>query len=63
MDVFAITQDASASAYQIMSFFLLDVVLAKRKNIIPSDDDEEKVKIQDVYAYMLEAKSSSHTSF
>lgn len=33
-----ITQDASASAYQIMSDFLLDNVLAKHTNLIPSND-------------------------
>lgn len=45
-----ITQDASASAYQIMSYFLLDERLAKRTNIIPSPDG----KIQDVYTMILE---------
>lgn len=45
-----ITQDASASAYQIMSYFLLDNTMAKRTNLIPSDDDE----IQDVYSFLLE---------
>ncbi|XP_050217571.1 probable DNA-directed RNA polymerase [Mercurialis annua] len=33
-----ITQDASASAYQIMSYFLLDETLAKRTNLIPSGE-------------------------
>lgn len=41
-----ITQDASASAYQIMSDFLL--ALAIRTNLIPSADK----KIQDVYSFM-----------
>jgi hypothetical protein len=45
-----IIQDASASAYQIMSYFLLDESLAKRTNLIPSSDG----KIQDVYSFMLE---------
>lgn len=45
-----ITQDASASAYQIMSYFLLDETLAKRTNLIPSSDG----KIQDVYSFILE---------
>lgn len=45
-----ITQDASASAYQIMSDFLLDETLAKRTNLIPSSDG----KIQDVYSFILE---------
>lgn len=44
-----ITQDASASAYQIMSYFLLDETLAKRTNLIPSPDG----KIQDVYEFIL----------
>ena len=45
-----ITQDASASAYQIMSYFLLNETLAKRTNLIPSEDG----KIQDVYSFLLE---------
>lgn len=45
-----ITQDASASAYQIMSYFLLDETMAKRTNLIPSSDG----KIQDVYSFILE---------
>ncbi|KAF9662982.1 hypothetical protein SADUNF_Sadunf18G0111000 [Salix dunnii] len=40
-----IIQDASASAYQIMSYFLLDENLAKRTNLIPSLDGN----IQDIY--------------
>lgn len=47
---FPITQDASASAYQIMSYFMLDNTMAKRTNLIPSVDDE----IQDVYTFFLE---------
>ena len=45
-----ITQDASASAYQIMSYFLLDESLAKRTNLIPSSDGN----IQDIYSFILE---------
>ena len=45
-----ITQDASASAYQIMSYFLLDETMAKRTNLIPSEDG----KILDVYSFILE---------
>lgn len=45
-----ITQDASASAYQIMSYFLMDEILAKRTNLIPSEDDQ----IQDLYSFLLE---------
>lgn len=45
-----ITQDASASAYQIMSYFLLDEELAKRTNLIPSGDGQ----IRDVYIYILD---------
>jgi hypothetical protein len=45
-----ITQDASSSAYQIMSYFLLDETLAKRTNLIPSSDG----KIKDVYSFILE---------
>lgn len=45
-----ITQDASASAYQIISYFLMDESLAIRTNLIPSLYDE----IQDIYSYFLE---------
>lgn len=44
-----ITQDASASAYQIMSYFLMDEILAKRTNLIPSEDGQ----IQDLYDFLL----------
>ncbi|KAI5663765.1 hypothetical protein M9H77_23088 [Catharanthus roseus] len=40
-----ITQDASASAYQILSYFLLDETLAFRTNVIPSPKGE----IEDIY--------------
>nr|YP_005090412.1 orf2 gene product [Dorcoceras hygrometricum]AEK53323.1 hypothetical protein [Dorcoceras hygrometricum] len=46
-----LTQDASASAYQIMSYFLLDESMAMRTNLIPHPCHNE---IQDVYSYMLE---------
>lgn len=45
-----ITQDASASAYQIISYFLMDESLAIRTNLMPSLDGE----IQDIYSYFLE---------
>lgn len=45
-----ITQDASASAYQIMSYFMLDKKMAMRTNLIPSGED----KIEDVYIMILE---------
>ena len=45
-----ITQDASASAYQLMSYFLLDGALAYRTNLIPSSDGI----IQDIYSFMLD---------
>ncbi|XP_073279515.1 probable DNA-directed RNA polymerase [Primulina huaijiensis] len=46
---YPLTQDASASAYQIMSYFLLDESMAMRTNLIPHPSGE----IQDVYSYML----------
>ena len=46
-----VTQDASASAYQIMSYLLLDLDLAKRTNLIPSSS---KNKIRDIYSEILE---------
>ncbi|KAI5669088.1 hypothetical protein M9H77_18941 [Catharanthus roseus] len=44
-----ITQDASASAYQILSYFLLDETLAFRTNHISSPNGE----IEDIYTYFL----------
>ncbi|KAF5184765.1 hypothetical protein FRX31_025649 [Thalictrum thalictroides] len=44
-----ITQDAAASAYQIMSYLLLNEEMARRTNLIPNPDG----KIQDVYMYLL----------
>ncbi|XP_073271479.1 probable DNA-directed RNA polymerase [Primulina huaijiensis] len=46
---YPLTQDASTSAYQIMSYFLLDGSMAMRTNLIPHPSGE----IQDVYSYML----------
>ncbi|KAL8149796.1 hypothetical protein AgCh_006709 [Apium graveolens] len=46
-----ITQDASASAYQLMSYFLLDKDLAKNTNLIQRPGDSN---IQDIYEYLLE---------
>lgn len=45
-----ITQDAAASAYQIMSYLLLNEEMARRTNLLPHPDG----KIQDVYAYLLQ---------
>lgn len=44
-----ITQDAADSAYQIMSYFLLNEEMARRTNLIPSPDGQ----IQDVYMNLL----------
>lgn len=44
-----ITQDATASAYQIMSYLLLNEDMAKRTNLIPHPSG----KIQDVYTCIL----------
>lgn len=44
-----ITQDASASAYQIMSYFLLDEGMARKTNLIQSPEGE----IQDIYTSIL----------
>jgi len=40
-----VTQDASASAYQIMSYLLMNEEMARQTNLIPSPDKE----IQDMY--------------
>lgn len=45
-----ITQDATASAYQIMSYLLLNEEMARRTNLIPHPDG----KIQDVYTGLLQ---------
>lgn len=44
-----ITQDASASAFQIMSYFLLDERMARKTNLIQSPKGE----IQDIYTSIL----------
>lgn len=44
-----ITQDASASAYQIMSYLLLDETIARKTNLIPSPDGV----IEDIYTSIL----------
>lgn len=49
-----ITQDASASAYQIISDFLLDREIAKKTNLFPDiDDDGEQLRINDIYTFFL----------
>lgn len=48
-DRLPITQDAAASAYQIMSYLLLNEEMARKTNLIPHPDG----KIQDVYMYLL----------
>ncbi|XP_022933021.1 uncharacterized protein LOC111439690 [Cucurbita moschata] len=50
-DFVPITQDAASSAYQIMSYFLLDESLAERTNLFLSTDNPNQ--IQDVYLYFL----------
>ncbi|KAL8553268.1 hypothetical protein ACS0TY_001800 [Phlomoides rotata] len=47
MNSYPITQDASASAYQIMSYFMLDETMGLRTNLIPSKD----ALIQDIYDF------------
>ena len=45
-----VTQDASASAYQIMSYLLLNEKMGRLTNLIPSSNDQ----IKDVYLYLLD---------
>ncbi|KAK8488086.1 hypothetical protein V6N11_019756 [Hibiscus sabdariffa] len=45
-----ITQDASGSAYQIMSYFFLDEILGMKTNLLPSKDGN----INDIYSFILE---------
>lgn len=47
-----LTQDASTSAYQIMSYLLLDLDLGKRTNLIYERDSYKK--IEDLYASLLD---------
>jgi DNA-directed RNA polymerase len=49
-----ISMDASSSAYQILSYFLLDEDLAERTNLIGGDGDT----IKDLYASLIEPLSS-----
>jgi len=55
-----VTQDASASAYQIMSYLLLNVEMARLTNLIPSKDNQ----IQDLYLYLKkELMKYLHSAF
>lgn len=45
-----VSQDASASAYQIMSYLLLNEKIGMRTNLLPSSDGQ----IQDLYKCLLE---------
>lgn len=45
-----ITQDASASAYQLISYYLLDDKIAVNTNLIPSTDS----KMKDIYTFFRE---------
>jgi len=46
-----INQDASASAYQIISYFLCDISMARSTNLIRGAENEDK--IQDLYESLL----------
>jgi DNA-directed RNA polymerase len=48
-----ITQDASASAYQILSYFLVDGKMGYYTNILTGLRTEENAKIHDIYENML----------
>ncbi|KAG5576442.1 hypothetical protein H5410_056576 [Solanum commersonii] len=53
-DQLPITQDASASAYQIISYFMLDFQLAKYTNLIPTKvHNSEHLRINDIYDFFL----------
>ena len=49
-----ITQDASASAYQLISYFLLDKDLAMKTNLIPYINIYGEILISDIYNHFLE---------
>ncbi|KAB2612645.1 DNA-dependent RNA polymerase [Pyrus ussuriensis x Pyrus communis] len=44
-----VTKDAAASAYQIISFLLLNKEIAILTNLLPPSQNEESLKIQDLY--------------
>lgn len=48
-----VTQDASASAYQIMSYLLLNKEMARLTNLLPFITADNQSQIQDVYACLL----------
>ena len=50
IDRVPVTQDASASAYQIMSYLLLNKSMGRLTNLLPSPDNQ----IQDLYAVLRE---------
>ncbi|KAH0687274.1 hypothetical protein KY284_017827 [Solanum tuberosum] len=53
-DQLPITQDVSASAYQIISYFMLDFQLAKYTNLIPTKvRNSEHLRINDIYDFFL----------
>lgn len=59
-----ITQDASASAYQIMSYYLLDATMAMRTNLIklPNDDIIEDIYedfLDELRSYLKDSLSSN----
>lgn len=48
-----VTQDASASAYQIMSYLLLNKELGRQTNLLPPEDGrKDELLIQDLYSSM-----------
>ncbi|KAK2645322.1 hypothetical protein Ddye_020517 [Dipteronia dyeriana] len=49
-----LSQDAAASAYQIMSYLLLNIEIGKLTNLIPSQEDEVKDEDFDEEEYLIE---------
>lgn len=49
LNMIPVTKDAAASAYQIISFLLLNKEIAILTNLLPSSQNEESLKIQDLY--------------
>ncbi|KAK3225843.1 hypothetical protein Dsin_005705 [Dipteronia sinensis] len=49
-----LSQDAAASAYQIMSYLLLNIEIGKLTNLIPSQEDEVKDEYLDEDEYLIE---------
>lgn len=49
LNMIPVTKDAAAGAYQIISFLLVNKEIAILTNLLPSSQNEESLKTQDLY--------------